>query len=214
VKRKKGSLMTMDTERKNKPPSSSSPLRQQAEERLRLTRTDIQGMPAAEVQQLVYELQVHQIELELQNEELQRAQDALAAARDQYSHLYDFAPVGYLTVDATGVIVEANLTATTFLGVERRHLLGKKFSHFVAPAEQDTLYRHYQAVRTSDDPQTCEVSLQRVHGGQFVARLESMVVREAHTNTRQYRTVLSDITERTRAEEALRDSQQRQQQAQ
>jgi PAS domain S-box-containing protein len=204
--------MATDTERTGGIPRPPSLLRQQAEERLRLTRTDIQGMPVAAVQQLVYELQVHQIELELQNEELQRAQRDLALARDQYTNLYDFAPVGYLTVDAAGVIVGANLTATTFFGVERQRLLGRRFSHFVAPVDQDTLHRHYQAVRAGGGAQTCELPLQRAHGGRLVARVESVAAGNAHGDTGQYRTILSDVTARTRAEDALRDSEQRRQQ--
>src|SRR5260221_2763508 len=123
--------------------------RRRTEDFLRATRQDIAHMPIEDVQLLVHELQIYQIELEMQNEELRRTQQELATARDRYNELYDFAPVGYVTLDQAGVIVEANLTATTLLEVERTHLLGVKLSRFVASTDQNTLYRHYQAIRTN-----------------------------------------------------------------
>src|SRR5437867_1361031 len=97
-------------------------LREQAEERLRATRRDVAAMPVKDVQQLVHELQVHQIELEMQNDELRRTQTELEAARDRYVDLYDFSPASYLTMDTHGTIVEANLRAGTLLGIHRNEL--------------------------------------------------------------------------------------------
>ena len=77
-------------------------------------------MPVKDVQQLVHELQVHQIELEMQNDELRRTQLELEAARDRYVDLYDFSPAGHLTLDTHGTIVEANLRAGTLLGINRK----------------------------------------------------------------------------------------------
>ena len=109
-----------------KPPGHSArmspgniPLRARAERQLQTAPRDLSQMSGGEVEKLVHELQVHQIELEMQNEELGRAQVEIQNSRDRFADLYDFAPVGYLTLNTAGVIIEANLTASTLLGVNR-----------------------------------------------------------------------------------------------
>jgi hypothetical protein len=83
-------------------------------------------------EQIVHELQVHQIELEMQNEALRDAQQALEESRDKYSDLYEFAPVGYLTLTKYAIIEEGNLTCATILGIERRKLIKSSFGKFVS----------------------------------------------------------------------------------
>ncbi len=100
---------------------------------LRTTRSDIAAMAAEDVQRLVHELQVHQIELQLQNEELRETQVALAQSADRYSELYQFAPMGYLTLDHDNTILEANLMAASLIGVERQRLIHARFTDFLAP---------------------------------------------------------------------------------
>ena len=112
-------------------------LRQRAEDMVRVSPTDLASMTDHDIQRLVYELQIHQVEMELQNDELRAIQLELASSRDRFSNLYDFAPVGYLTLDNAGVILEANLTAASLLGVKRAKLLGSKFSRFVVPDSQE-----------------------------------------------------------------------------
>ena len=97
--------------------------------------------PARPAEDLLHELQVHQIELEMQNDELRRSQVALEASRDRYLDLYEFAPVGYLTVTAAGLIFEVNLTGATLLHVERKKLLQRRFAHFIAPGDRDRWHR-------------------------------------------------------------------------
>ena len=97
-------------------PPEIKDLRQRAEEEIKAETLEPEAMSPAECVRLIHELRVHQIELEMQNEELRQAQDQLAESRDKYADLYDFAPVGYLTLDERGLIVEANLTAATHAG--------------------------------------------------------------------------------------------------
>jgi two-component system, cell cycle sensor histidine kinase and response regulator CckA len=183
--------------------SQPTMLRQRAEDFLQKTSQAIGAMPVQDVQQLVHELLVSQIELEMQNEELRRTQQELEASRDRYSALYDFAPVGYLTLDRTGRILEANLTAARLLGTARGELLRQRLTDFIVPAAQDTFYRHRQQVVATHLPQACELAMQRQDGTAFFVRLESLDEPEKTGGALRWRTALSDITARKRAEEAL-----------
>lgn len=120
------------SDHRSSPARASNPLRERAEAAAQVTRGDITRMTPEEIQRLVHELQVHQIELQMQNEELRQAQSELARSRDRFSELYDCAPVGYVTIDAEGVVVEANLTAAAMFGVERAALVGTNFNRVVA----------------------------------------------------------------------------------
>jgi PAS domain S-box-containing protein len=114
-------------------------LRRTAEERLRARPTGPRVEASEDVLRLIHELQVHQIELELQNEELRRARDELEASATRYSELYDFAPVGYVTLDARSTILEINLTAATLLGMERARLIGQRFASWLTPGTRAAL---------------------------------------------------------------------------
>jgi PAS domain S-box-containing protein len=152
---------------------------------------------------VLYELLVYQTELELQNEELRRHQEALQIARDQYAALYDFAPVGYLTLDAQGSILEANLTAATLLGVTRNTLPGTRLSRFVARHAQDVWYLHQRQVLPGKGLYTCDLEMQRPDGTTWVAHLESCASSDIADSPHPWHTTLSDITARKRAEDAL-----------
>jgi PAS domain S-box-containing protein len=182
-------------------------LRRQAEARLRTTRRDVAAMPIKDVQRLVYELQVHEIELEMQNEELRRAQMELEVARDRYVDLYDSAPTGCLTLNPKGMILEANLPACTLLGINRKDLLGKPVIGFVAAKDQATLLRHIREIFKAGASQACEVDLAQQDDAPVSVQFESVAVQdEAGQHTRML-TALLDITERTRAAAALRQYQ-------
>ncbi len=128
--------------------------------------------------QLLHELQVHQIELEMQNEALREAQRALEASRDQYAELYEFAPVGYLLLNANDQIERANLSAVTLLGLERSLLLGRRFAGWVAPAQQLAWRQLCLRLRQAGDGQNSErreqieLLLRRRDGSQFLAHVE------------------------------------------
>ena len=190
-------------------PTKLMGLRQQAEELLRTTKRDVAAMPVKDVQRLVHELQVHQIELEMQNEELRRTQMELEAARDRYVDLYDFSPAGHLTLDTHGTIVEANLRAGTLLGINRKELLGRSLARFVASDDQNIFHRHWQAVLKTGTRQTCEVHLRKKGGVSSCVYLESLAVHEQPGQIIHWRTSLLDITERNLAEEELRESEAR-----
>lgn len=185
-------------------PTKPTGLRRQAEELLRTTKRDVAAMPVKDVQQLVHELQVHQIELEMQNDELRRTQVELEVARDRYADLYDFSPAGHLMLDASGTIVEANLRAATLLGINRGKLIGQSLAHVIAAADQDLIHRHYQDVLKTGTRQTCEVDLREGSGASCCLYLESLAERGKPGHITQWRTVLLDITERKRAEADLR----------
>jgi PAS domain S-box-containing protein len=186
-------------------------LRQQAEELAQQDAVsvpeDVAALSPAAIRQTLHDLRVHQIELEMQNEELRRAQGELDAARERYFDLYDLAPVGYVTVSESGLILEGNLTATTLLGVARGALVTRALSQFVINEDQELYYRYRQqllataaAVGTAME---CELRLRRHDGTAFWARLRTTVV-SAATGTRVLRIILNDISARKQAEEALR----------
>jgi len=115
-------------------------LRKQAEARLQGEVLGALEKSPDEVRKLVHELRTHQLELEMQNEELRRTQMELAESRDRYIELYDFAPVGYFTLDEKTLIRQVNLTGAYLLGVQRSKLINRKFSDFISPEFQDDFY--------------------------------------------------------------------------
>jgi len=190
-------------------PESKTTLRQQAEEKARHQSSgqgDLSALPIDEIRDLVHELEVHQIELEMQNEELRRAQEELQQGRDRFADLYDFAPVGYLTVGEKGRIEEANLMGATLLGVEKGSLLGRRFSGFIVREDQDVFYLHQRQMAGTREPRTCELRLQKEDGTCFGARLECRTREDEESGVCLLRIAVSDITEIRQVEEALRNS--------
>jgi PAS domain S-box-containing protein len=149
-------------------------LRERAEEMAQMSRTDIADLKADDVQSLVDELQIHQMELLTQNAELQDAQRQLLESRDRYADLYEFAPVGYFTLDQQGNILEANLTACAMLGVDRQVLLRSRLTQFVEHEYQDAFHVHRQLVFSSNTKQACELRMKRASQPPLSARIESV----------------------------------------
>ena len=156
------------------------------------------------------ELRTYQIELELQNEELRIAQLLLEASRRKYADLYDFAPVGYFSFDQNGLITEVNLTGARLLDRDKGSLLSRPFLLFIEPEDRRIFEEHTRSVLMTRARHACELRLQRRDGGVFHAHLESVSDQKAGTDkTAQVRTAVTDITERKRAEESLRQSEER-----
>ena len=153
-------------------------------------------------QRLIHELHVHQVELEMQNEELRKSQTELEDSRARYSDLYDFAPIGYFSFDKNGLIIEVNLTGAGQLGIERNLLIKKPFSRFIRKDDQDVFFLHRGKVFDTKTLQTCELRLERKNGEGFFAQLQSRAVEEAG-KTVYCMTAVSDISERKHAEQAL-----------
>ena len=180
-----------------------SSLRKRAEEFLNKNPEAVNEITSTDVKKLVEDLHIHQIELEIQNEELRRAQLELEASRDRYSELYDFAPVGYVTISENGSVLQANLSCTAMLGVERSSLIGKPFSRFINKNDQDVFYLHQKALFETKAEQVCELRLVRKDRTQFHAQLQSNLVKDTKGDIAQTRTTITDINERKLAEEAL-----------
>jgi PAS domain S-box-containing protein len=182
---------------------SAHSLRQRAEEVLRRQPQELNDVPPADLQHLIHELQVHQIELEMQNEELHRTQLEMELARDRYLDLYDFAPVGYFTLSEAGLIQQANLTAATMLGVDRARLIRQRFSRFILNKDQDIDYLHRRKLFETQSPQAWEIRMVKQNGSRFWARIEAAVA-VASDGQAVCRATMSDSTELVRVEEALR----------
>jgi PAS domain S-box-containing protein len=160
------------------------------------------GLPAA-TRRALHELRVHQIELELQNEELRRAQVAFDAARERYFDLYTLAPVGYCTLSERGLILEANLTAADLLGRAPKGLIGWPFSQFILPEDGSIYARLRRELQTTGTPQACELRLVPAGGEPCWVQLAASAGQAADGATMS-RVVLTDITERKRAGGAAR----------
>jgi PAS domain S-box-containing protein/putative nucleotidyltransferase with HDIG domain len=158
----------------------------------------------ADVKNLVLELKMRQMQLEMQNEALQRAQEIITQARDRYADLYDFAPVGYFTLDRKGKIVEVNLAGAQLLGVERDLLVNQSSFRWVAPESREVCRTHYRKVFANQGPQTCEVKLRRRGGPPFYAALETVAAPGEAGAVLHCRTAMSDITLRKQAEIELK----------
>ncbi len=153
---------------------------------------------------MLHELQVHQIELELQNEELKQAKADAEAGLEKYTDLYDFAPVGYFSLDEQGLILEVNLTGAALLGLERARLAGRRFQLFVASPSRPAFNSFLGRVFHGHVKQVCEVALQDNAGAAFWADLQAMSADTRAGATKWCRVAVIDITARKQMEAAQR----------
>jgi PAS domain S-box-containing protein len=195
-----------------RPPKTSVPatdLRRRAEARMQRhpakngARLEV-AAAAEDPRRLLHELQVHQVELEMQNGELLASRDRTEALLEKFTDLYDFAPVGYFTLDQMGRIVEANLTGATTLGFERSRLMRRRLLPFVDAASRPTFLRFLERSFEGEENNVCEVPLAKPDGTRLWARLHGTVALPFDGSPRLCQVAISDITHSKQAEEALR----------
>ena len=197
---------------KPKPPATATAaaatLRRHAEGQLRVrqkqqkSEVKNQKLPT-DPQRTLHELQVHQIELLMQNTELHEARDQLEVQLEKYTDLYDFAPVGYFSLDEQGVVLEANLTGSALLGVERSRIINRRLSRFVSPANQSDLLAFLKQVFDGTGKKDCDMAMVKADGTPFWARFRGTSALSVSDARNWCRVSVSDITSLKQAEEIL-----------
>ena len=198
-----------------KPGTPNASIRRRAEERFNeqqnrsnsKTPHSASPIPRAntDTQKLIYELQVHQIELEMQNEELSRSQAEVETGLERYTDLYDFAPVGYFTLTRDGTISQCNLTGACLLGVERARLVNRRFGLFVSEADRPDFNAFLERVMEGKAEEVCDVALLKEEAGPLWVHIEAL----ASGDRQACRAVVMDITARKQLEDALRESEEK-----
>ncbi len=178
---------------------NNSTLRQRAEQQLQERIINTEGFSLEDAKRLLHELDVHQIELELQNEALRMTQLDLETSRRKYIDLYEFSPVGLVTLDSHDHIQEANLTFVTMMGIEREKLLKRNLSDFIDPNLQDTYHFFCQALRHTQQSQQCEIILLVPNRPPLMIRLDGTVMLQTDGSI-DYRIAITDITLQKQAE--------------
>jgi diguanylate cyclase (GGDEF)-like protein/PAS domain S-box-containing protein len=178
-------------------------LRSQAETKIKAHKKKAASFPAidADTQRLFHELEVHQIELEMQNEELVQARAEVETLLRLYTDLYDYAPVGYFTLARDGTIRQVNLAGANLLGAERGKLIKRRFGGFVSVQSCVTFSTFLEKVFGDQQKEICEVAIQANGHAPLWARIEASVVDEQR---KVARAVVIDISERKQMEEQLR----------
>ena len=186
--------------------SKQESLRRRADDAYRGSTANLIGQLSAmspeALHHALHELGVHQVELEMQNEELRRTQDELDTSQARYFDFYDMAPVGYCTVSGSGLIEQINLTAAGLLGVERTVLIRQEITRFILPDDQDIFYSMRARIAKVRTPQSCELRFVKHDGTPFWAHVHALAVPD-HAGTPSLRVVMTDITERMLRTEEL-----------
>ena len=184
-------------------------LRQRAEEMVRekaaKSPKNLEALSPDEIQKTLHELSVHQIELQIQNEELSRTQTELEIERDRYFNFYNLTPLGYCTLSEQGLILDANLTIATLLGAARGVLVNKPLSRFIHKEDQNIYYRHRNQLFETGEVQEYELRMLKKDGTVFWAHLTDTTAQDAGSAPVCH-VVLTDITERKRAAVALEEN--------
>jgi diguanylate cyclase (GGDEF)-like protein/PAS domain S-box-containing protein len=161
------------------------------------------GFSVSTLDELLHELQVHHIELEMQNEELRQARDIIEQSRDKYTELYESSPISYITLGSTGQITGINLTGAAQFGDDRKKLLDCRFSHFICAEDRDRWERHFIHTLKTDGVQVCELKAKRSDASVFDASLNCQRVFE-NNKVAGVRIALTDTTAQNEATQTLR----------
>jgi PAS domain S-box-containing protein len=187
-------------------------LREQAEAivhgKVTLSTENLDAMPPTAVRALVHELQVHQIELEMQNETLRHTQLQLVAMQARYFDLYDLAPVSYCTVNEVGIILEANLATAEMLGEARSNLIGQRISRYIRKDFQDTYYLCRKLLFSTGERQNCELHMLRIDDSDFWVNI-AITSALGSNGVSLVRMVLTDITDAKVMALAMQESESR-----
>lgn len=178
--------------------SDQEGVRREADEQVRQRFPDDEGGDS----RLVYELRVHQVELEMQMDELKRTQDELLASRRQYESLFEYAPIGYFVLNKSGVVRDANYYAASMLHADRRYLTGKPFIVFVPRDSHSLFFTHLQTVFESQRQQSAELKVLTRTGDVIWTRIDSRVQTSERGDLHCLMAV-ADITDRKKTEDAL-----------
>ena len=157
-----------------------------------------------DIQRLVSLLQVHQVELEHQNEELRIAHEELEMSRNKYVNLFDFSPTPYFTLDTEGIVKESNLSASKMLGVDRNKLIGKRFNTFIPMDERNIFNSFISVVFNSAEKHSCELSIINKDKHQFHVLLEGLELADTLGSEKKCQVALIDLTEYKKVEQSLK----------
>jgi PAS domain S-box-containing protein len=179
--------------------SSADKLRAKAEEKLFKSKEKLPHTKGKNLDEIIYELHVHQIELEMQNDELHKSQVALEESREKYFDLYNFAPIGYFTLTQKDLVIEANLIIAEQLGIGRKDLINSRFRKFIYPEDTEKWDKYFTSLLKYEEKKSCELRIARQNGSMFYASLESIRI-DLSDGTSIIRIALIDITRRKEAE--------------
>ncbi len=178
-------------------------IHERAEERVNHTTAplmdSVETLSPHATRQLLHDLKVHQMELEMQNDELRQTQAKLSALQEHYSDLFDFAPVGYVTLNVQGILMQANLTAAQLLGVQRSVLSMLPMTRYILKQDHDIFQLHLSQILAHGENQSFDLRMLKTDGNLFWANLTLTAVSK-YPNTAMFRLVISDITERKQAQ--------------
>jgi PAS domain S-box-containing protein len=173
---------------------------------LKNTPSSFNEIAFGDVHELIENLKIHQIELEMQNDELRSIQTKLEISQHRYFELYDLAPVGYVAMNPKGIILEINLTAADLLGFPRNKLISKNLARFIFPDFQDIFYIHCKTVLNTREKKTCELKLVKNGDGQFFVQMDTLPILMENGEVSELRSTMTDISERKLLENTLLES--------